>query len=83
MTLAMLSGRFVRQGSRADRRRRAARSGSDEGTTSEAPTPGDRRERRRLYLTVGVGSFLLAVIFGVVIFGYYWEFFPPASRLGR
>ena len=77
MTLARFSGRFVRQGSRAERRRRAARSGSDEATTPDAPTPGARRERRRLYLTVGVGSFLLAVIFGVVIFGYYWEFFRP------
>lgn len=76
MALARLSGRFGRQENRADRRRRA-RSGSDQGAGTDAPTPRETAERRRRYLSVGVGVFLLAVIFGVVIFGYYWEFFRP------
>ncbi len=76
MALARLSGRFGRPESRAGRRRRA-RSGSDQDTGADAPTPQETADRRRRYLSVGVGAFLLAVIFGVVIFGYYWEFFRP------
>jgi hypothetical protein len=49
----------------------------DEGVGPDDLTPGERRERLRRYLSVGVGAFLLAVIFGVVIFGYSWEFYRP------
>lgn len=76
MALARLSGRFGRPESRADRRRRA-RSGLDDGPRSNDSSPEERRHRRRRYLSVGVGAFLLAVVFGVVIFGYFWEFFRP------
>ena len=76
MALARLSGRFGRQESRADRRRRA-RSGSERGIGPDDPAPQERDGRRRRYLSVGVGVFLLAIIFGVVLFGYYWEFFRP------
>ena len=76
MALARLSGRFGRQDTRADRRRRA-RSGSDQGTGPDDLTPQQTANRRRKYLSVGVGAFLLAIIFGVVLFGYYWEFFRP------
>ncbi len=83
MALARLSGRFGGSVSRADRRRRT-RSGSKEGASPDQPTPQERRERRRRYLSIGLGVFLLAVIFGVVIFGYYWEFFrPPRVWAGR
>ncbi len=78
MALARLSGRFGRPENRAGRRRRA-RSGTDDGGGPVTPVAGagDRGERRRRFLSVGVGVFLLAVIFGVVVFGYYWEFFRP------
>ena len=76
MALARLSGRFGRPESRADRRRRR-RSGLDEGSGSDDSSPEERSQRRRRYLSVGVGVFLLAVVFGVVIFGYFWEFFRP------
>ena len=76
MALARLSGRFGRPKSRADRRRRA-RSSSDDGQGPDAPDTGDRWERRRRFWSVGVIVALLGVIFGVVIFGYYWEFFRP------
>ena len=76
MALARLSGRFGRPESRADRRRRR-RSGLDEGSSSDDSSPEERSQKRRRYLSVGVGVFLLAVVFGVVIFGYFWEFFRP------
>ena len=76
MALARLSGRFRRKESRADRRRRA-RSGLDEGAGPDDLTPAEKRERLRRYLSIGVGAFLLAIIFGVVIFGYAWEFYRP------
>ena len=76
MALARLSGRFGRPKSRADRRRRA-RSSSDDGQGPDGPVTGDRWERRRRFWSVGVIVALLGVIFGVVIFGYYWEFFRP------
>ena len=76
MALARLSGRFGRPDSRADRRRRR-RSGLDDVSGSDGPPPEERSQRRRRYLSVGVGAFLLAVVFGVIIFGYFWEFFRP------
>ena len=75
MAFAWISGRFSRPSTRADRRRRA-RSG-DEEPTPEASTETERVERRRRFWSVGIGVLLLAVIFGVVAFGYYQEFFRP------
>ena len=76
MALARLSGRFGQPLGRAGRRRRA-RSGSQSEQPPDPLSPAERRARRRRYWSVGIGVFLLSVIFGVVIFGYYWEFFRP------
>ena len=76
MALARLSGRFRDAPGRAGRRRRS-RSRSGDEPPSAGSTPGERRERRRRYWSVGIGVFLLAVIFGVVLFGYYREFYSP------
>ena len=78
MALARLSGRFGgRAGSRAERRRRARAEGGDDGTGGPVSSPQEARERRRRYWSIGIGVFLLSIIFGVVIFGYFWEFFRP------
>ena len=76
MALARLTGRFGGKPTRAVRRRRA-RGGEGTEPDAEAPTPSERRERRRRYWSVGMGVFLLAVIFGVVIVGFYREFYRP------
>ena len=76
MALARLSGRFRNAPGRAGRRR-AMRSRSGDGPDADAPSPAERRERRRRYWSIGIGVFLLAVIFGVVIVGYYREFYRP------
>ena len=76
MALARLSGRFRDTTGRAGRRRQM-RSRSGGGPDADAPTPSERRERRRLCWSIGIGAFLLAVIFGVVIVGYYREFYSP------
>ena len=76
MALARLSGRFRDAPGRASRRR-AARSRSGDESGADAPSPVERRQRRRLYWSIGIGVFLLAVIFGVVIVGYYREFYSP------
>ena len=82
MALARLSGRFRDTPGRAGRRRRM-RSRSGDGPEADAPTPAERRERRRRYWSIGIGVFLLAVIFGVVIAGYYREFYrPPRTWAG-
>ena len=44
---------------------------------ADSPSPEERRERKRLFWSVGIGLFLLAVIFGVVLVGYYREFYRP------
>ena len=76
MALARLSGRFRDAPGRASRRRAMrSRSGDEPGPAS--PSSAERRQRRRLYWSIGIGVFLLAVIFGVVIFGYYREFYRP------
>ena len=54
-----------------------SRSGSGEGDGPETSSPEERRERRRRFWSVGIGVFLLLIVFGVVIFGYFWEFFRP------
>ena len=75
MALARFSGRFGNApGGRAGRRRRA-RGGDD--SPPDPLSPAESRERRRRYWSVGIGAFLLTVIFGVVIFGYFWEFYRP------
>ena len=76
MALARLSGRFRDAPGRASRRR-AMRSRSGDEPSADAPSPAERRQRRRLYWSIGIGVFLLAIIFGVVIVGYYREFYSP------
>ena len=76
MALARFSGRFGSPRTRAYRRRRA-RSGFEDETGGDSPSPEERRERRRRFWSVGIGVFLILVVFGVVGFGYYWEFFRP------
>ena len=76
MALARLTGRFGGKPTRAVRRRRA-RGGEGTEPDAEAPTPSERGERRRRFWSVGMGVFLLAVIFGVVIVGFYREFYRP------
>ena len=77
MALARFRGPFGNTpGGRAQRRRRARSSGGEE-PAPDPLSPAERRERRRRYWSVGIGAFLLAVIFGVVLVGYYLEFFRP------
>ena len=76
MALARLTGRFGGAPDRASRRR-MAREVSGGGSGAEAPSPRERRERRLRFWSIGIGVFLLLVIFGVVVFGYFWEFFRP------
>ena len=76
MALARLTGRFRETPGRASRRR-AMRSQSGDERHEDAPSPAERRQRRRLYWSVAIGAFLLAIIFGVVIVGYYREFYSP------
>lgn len=75
MALARISGLFSKPSTRAERRRRA-RSG-DEEPPPDAASEADSRERRRRLWSVGIGVVLLAVIVGVVLFGYYQEFYRP------
>ena len=75
MALARLSGRFSRDvPGRAGRRRLSRMRPASEG---DASSPEDRRLRRRRYWSIGIGVALLAVIFGVVLVGYYREFYRP------
>ena len=76
MALARLSGRFRSPGSRADRRRRA-RAGFEDDPGSGEADPQERAMRRRRYWSVGIGAFLILVIIGVVLFGYFREFYRP------
>ncbi len=76
MALARLSGRFRETQGRASRRR-AMRLRPGDGPDADAPSLTERKQRRRLYWSIGIGAFLLAVIFGVVVFGYYREFYRP------
>ena len=76
MALARLSGRFRDAPGRAGRRRQM-RMRSGDGPEVDAPSAGERRERRRRYWSVGIGVLLLLVIFGVVLVGYYREFYSP------
>ncbi len=76
MALARLGGRFRNSPGRASRRRLARM--QPEGEPSERATdPRERQERRRLYWSVAIGSLLVAVIIGVVLVGYYREFYRP------
>ena len=76
MALARLTGRFRDAPGRAGRRRQA-RMRSGDVPDADSPSPEERRERKRLFWSVGIGLFLLAVIFGVVLVGYYREFYRP------
>ena len=76
MALARLTGRFGGPRGRASRRRQA-RAGSGGEPDVEARSPAERRERRRRYFSAGIGAFLLLVVVGVVVYGYFWEFYRP------
>ena len=76
MALARLSGRFRAPTNRAGRRR-ALRSRPGDDPEADRPSEEESRARRRRYWSIGIGVFLLAVIFGVVLVGYYREFYSP------
>ena len=76
MALSRFSGRFRDAPGRAGRRRRS-RAHPGDAPSSDASPPAERRERRRRYLSIGIGAFLLVVIAGVTLFGYYREFYRP------
>ena len=76
MALARLTGRFGRAPDRASRRRRARTEPGGEPEAG-APSPAERRERLRRFLSIGIGIILLLVIFGVVVAGFYREFYRP------
>ena len=76
MALARLTGRFGRAPDRASRRRRARTEPGGEPEAG-APNPSERRERLRRFLSIGIGIILLLVIFGVVVAGFYREFYRP------
>jgi hypothetical protein len=76
MALARISGRFRAPTDRAGRRRRSRSHG--DGPDERAPQdPALVRERRRRNVSIGIGVLLVAVVLGVVTFGYYWEFYRP------
>ena len=76
MALARLGGRFRNSPGRASRRR-LARMQPEGGPSDRSTDPRERQERRRLYWSVAIGSLLVAVIIGVVLVGYYREFYRP------
>ena len=76
MALARLGGRFRDAPGRASRRR-LARLQPGDGPSQGASTPGERRERRRRYWSIGIGVLFIAAIIGVVLVGYYREFYRP------
>ena len=76
MALSRLGGRFRDTPGRASRRR-LARLQPRGGPSENADSPRERQERRRRYWSVGIGVFLVAVIIGVVLVGYYREFYRP------
>ncbi len=76
MSLARLSGRFRAPTSRAGRRR-ALRLRTGDEPEIDRPSEEESRERRRRYWSIGLAVVLLAVIFGVVLVGYYREFYRP------
>ena len=76
MALARISGRFRAPAGRAGRRRRSRSRG--DGQDERAPQdPALSRERLRRNASIGIGVFLVAVVLGVVAFGYYKEFYRP------
>ena len=76
MALARLTGRFRDAPGRASRRR-LARMQPEGGPSARETDPRERQERKRLYWSIGIGSVLIAVIIGVVLVGYYREFYRP------
>lgn len=59
---------------RRDRRqsRRLAAGGPEQGASA-----GERLEQRRRRVSIGIGASLIAIVIGVVAFGYYQEFYRP------
>ena len=76
MALARLSGRFRDTPGRAGRRRQMRmRSGNEPDAGSPITDKG--RNRGRFLWSFGIGALLVAVIIGVVLVGYYREFYHP------
>ena len=62
--------------SRAERRRmsRARQQNPNEDLQKPRNAPVDRKQQR---VGFGVGAFLILVVFGITVFGYYKEFYQP------
>ena len=76
MAIQWIGGRFRRPSDRAGRRRRS-RSQTEGPDGRPERDPAVRREVRRRNASIGVGVFLVAVVIGVVAFGYYEKFYSP------
>ena len=76
MAIQWIGGRFRKPSDRAGRRRR--RRGQSEDTDGRPERdPAVRREVRRRNTSIGIGVLLVAVVIGVVAFGYYEQFYSP------
>ena len=76
MAIQWIGGRFRRPSDRAGRRRRS-RSQTEGPDGRPERDPAVRREVRRRNASIGIGVFLVAVVIGVVAFGYYEKFYSP------
>ena len=76
MAIQWIGGRFRRPSDRAGRRRRS-RSQTEGSDGRPERDPAVRREVRRRNASIGIGVFLVAVVIGVVAFGYYEKFYSP------
>ena len=76
MAIQWIGGRFRRPSDRAGRRRRS-RSQTEGSDGRPERDPVVRREVRRRNASIGIGVFLVAVVIGVVAFGYYEKFYSP------
>ena len=76
MAIQWIGGRFRRPSDRAGRRRRSRGQTESPGGRPERD-PAVRREVRRRNASIGIGVFLVAVVIGVVAFGYYEKFYSP------
>ena len=76
MAIQWIGGRFRRPSDRAGRRRRS-RSQTEGSDGRPERDPVVKREVRRRNASIGIGVFLVAVVIGVVAFGYYEKFYSP------
>jgi hypothetical protein len=76
VAIQWIGGRFRRPSDRAGRRRRS-RSQTEGPDGRPERDPAVRRGVRRRNTSIGIGVFLVAVVIGVVAFGYYEKFYSP------